>query len=89
MSWQGLRWCQNTLLISLQTKGSVSEIRFSQSTLDILDQGERIDDYAIAERAETYGNRVDHRVVLVTAGCDVPRVHSICTINEASFKVCQ
>lgn len=35
------------------------------------DQGERIDDYAIAERAEAYGNRVDHRVVLITAGCDV------------------
>ena len=43
LGWQGLQWCQNIILVSLQTNSPVSEIRFSQSTLEILDQGERVD----------------------------------------------
>jgi len=35
------------------------------------DQGERVDDYAVAERAETFGQFVDERVELITAGVDV------------------
>ena len=35
------------------------------------DQGERVDDYAVAERAETFGDEIDESVVLITAGVDV------------------
>ena len=35
------------------------------------DQGERVDDYAVAERAETFGDEIDEEVVLITAGIDV------------------
>jgi len=35
------------------------------------DQGERIDDYAVAERAEDYGPRLDERILVLTAGIDV------------------
>ena len=35
------------------------------------DQGERVDDYAVAERAETFGDEIDENVVLITAGVDV------------------
>lgn len=35
------------------------------------DQGERVDDYAVAERAETFGDQLDNEVVLLTAGVDV------------------
>jgi phage terminase large subunit GpA-like protein len=35
------------------------------------DQGERVDDYAIAERAESFGDKLDNRILVLTAGCDV------------------
>jgi phage terminase large subunit GpA-like protein len=35
------------------------------------DQGERISELDVIDRAEDYGDSVDERVVLVTAGCDV------------------
>ena len=35
------------------------------------DQGERISELEVIDRAEDYGDSVDERVVLVTAGCDV------------------
>lgn len=35
------------------------------------DQGERIDDYDVAQRAEEFGPRLDESIVVVTAGIDV------------------
>jgi len=35
------------------------------------DQGERVDDYAIAERAEAFGDALPEDIVLITAGIDV------------------
>ncbi len=35
------------------------------------DQGERIDDYAVAERAEVFGDTLDEGIVVITAGVDV------------------
>lgn len=35
------------------------------------DQGERIDDYAVAERAEEFGDRIDRRILMITCGADV------------------
>ena len=34
------------------------------------DQGERVDDYAVAERAEAFGDRLDSRIQIITAGID-------------------
>ena len=35
------------------------------------DEGERVDDYDVAQRAEEFGPRVDKRVMVLTAGVDV------------------
>ena len=35
------------------------------------EQGERLDDYAVAERAEQFGDRLDKRILLITCGCDI------------------
>lgn len=35
------------------------------------DQGERVDDYAVAERAETFGDKLDANIMLLTCGIDV------------------
>lgn len=35
------------------------------------DQGERIDDYAVAERSEPFGDQINENIVLITAGIDV------------------
>lgn len=35
------------------------------------DQGERVDDFAVAERAETFGDEIPDDIVLITAGVDV------------------
>jgi phage terminase large subunit GpA-like protein len=34
------------------------------------DEGERVDDYAVAERAESFGDKLDNRILVLTAGCD-------------------
>jgi len=33
-------------------------------------EGERVDDYAVAERAEAFGDRLDSRIQIITAGID-------------------
>ncbi len=33
-------------------------------------EGERVDDYAVAERAEVFGDRLDSRIQIITAGID-------------------
>ena len=35
------------------------------------DQGERVDDYAVAERAEPFGDKLDTNIMLLTCGVDV------------------
>ena len=35
------------------------------------DQGERVDDYAVAERAEPFGDKLDSNIMLLTCGVDV------------------
>lgn len=35
------------------------------------EQGERLDDYAVAERAEQFGDRLDKRILMITCGCDI------------------
>lgn len=35
------------------------------------DQGERVDDYAVAERAEPFGDKLDPNIMLLTCGVDV------------------
>ena len=35
------------------------------------DQGERVDDYAVAERAEPFGDKLDANIMLLTCGVDV------------------
>lgn len=35
------------------------------------DQGERVDDYSVAERAEEYGPKIDRHIVAITCGVDV------------------
>jgi len=35
------------------------------------EQGERVDDYAVAERAEQFGDRLDKRILMITCGADV------------------
>ena len=35
------------------------------------DQGERVDDYAVAERAEPFGDKLDSNIILLTCGVDV------------------
>ena len=35
------------------------------------DQGERVDDYAVAERAEPFGDKLDQNIMLLTCGVDV------------------
>ena len=35
------------------------------------DQGERVDDYAVAERAEPFGDKLDSNIMILTCGVDV------------------
>jgi len=35
------------------------------------DQGERVDDYAVAERAEAFGDKLDKNIMILTCGIDV------------------
>lgn len=44
------------------------------------DQGERVDDYSVAERAETFGDKIDDRIELITAGLDVQDDRIACEI---------
>ena len=44
------------------------------------DQGERISELDVMDRAEAYGDKIDHRVVLVTAGIDCQNDRLECEI---------